>query len=299
MRTWHGLVVLLLAAAWTAGCTQRNFTAQARYEKGLVIVLSGAGDMMGEVNSIRNGLNAGHVDWALEHFAWSQGGVIHDQTGMDENRRMAARLARRIEGYEAQYPGRPVYLVGVSAGTGILVWCLEDMREGTTVTGAVLLSSSLQSHYDLGPALEHIKTYMYVFRNSPADVVLAAGVMATGSVDRSGLLAGGLYGFSPPDKAPDSTVLAYREKLVEIRWGPGDVLLGNPGDHLGPTRSAFVHYRVAPAVLGRMPGAKAASTKTVAAPTTPATPTTRATAASKTRDDTPPPPKRYLWEAYE
>jgi hypothetical protein len=174
------------------------------------------------------------------------------------------------------------------------------MREGTFVNGAVLLSSSLQSHFDLGPALAHIRDRMYVFRNSPADMILAAGVMATGSVDRGGLLAGGLYGFSPPDKASETTALLYKEKLTEISWGPGDVFLGNPGDHLGPTRSTFVHYRVAPLVLGKKPGDKAsnmASAKTVSAPTTSAT--TPATAASKPRDNTPPPPKRYLWEAYE
>ena len=297
MRIRHALALMLLAAALAAGCGQRNYTAQARYEKGLVIVLSGAGDMMGEVTSIQNGLNAGRVDWALEHFAWSQGGVFNDQTGVDQNHRMATRLARRIEGYEAQYPGRPVYVVGVSAGTGILVWCLEDMREGTYVNGAVLLSSSLQSRYDLGPALMHVKDHMYVFRNSPADVVLAAGVMATGSVDRQGLLAGGLYGFSPPGKASEGTVQLYKEKLVEISWGPGDVFLGNPGDHLGPTRSAFVHYRVAPLVLGKMPPGK--SSNVAAAKTAPAATTTTPSAAAKPRDDTPPPPKRYLWEAYE
>jgi pimeloyl-ACP methyl ester carboxylesterase len=294
MSIRYALALVLLTAAWAAGCGQRNYTAQARYEKGLVIVLSGAGDMMGEVTSIQSGLNAGHVDWALEHFSWSQGGVFHDQTGVDQNRRMASRLARRIEGYEAQYPARPVYLVGVSAGTGILVWCLEDLQEGAHVTGAVLLSSSLQSHYDLGPALMHIKDRMYVFRNSPADMVLAAGVMATGSVDRGGLLAGGLYGFTAPGKPTEPTALLYKEKLVEISWGPGDVFLGNPGDHLGPTRSAFVHYRVAPLVLGKGPAGKASNVATAPPP-----PTSPATAASKRRDDTPPPPKRYLWEAYE
>lgn len=114
---------------------------------------------------------------------------------------MAQRLARRIEAYERQYPGRPVHLVGVSAGTGIAMWTLEAMAPEAMVTGAVLISSSLQAQYDLTRAMSHIRGKLYSFY-SPMDVILSAGVTITGTVDRSGNVAGGLFGFGAPPRGP-------------------------------------------------------------------------------------------------
>lgn len=258
MRILPGSLVLAAAlAASGVGCTPANYTAPERYERGLVVVMSGAGDIMGEVNSIRGGLDAGGVKHALEEFRWSRGEVLTDQTGVEHNRRMAQRLARRIEAYERQYPGRPVHLVGVSAGTGIAMWTLEAMAPEAMVTGAVLISSSLQAQYDLTRAMSHIRGKLYSFY-SPMDVILSAGVTITGTVDRSGNVAGGLFGFSAPEGATEATRRLYKDRLVQTGWGPGDVLLGHVGDHLGATRSGFVRERIAPLILGRKPAAKPA-----------------------------------------
>jgi len=256
----------VLAVALGTGCHRVNYTAPERYERGLVVVLSGAGDIMGEVDSIRSGLDSGGVKQALETFRWSQGEVLTDQTALEHNRRMAQRLARRLEAYERQYPGRPVRLIGVSAGTGIAVFAIENLRAPAHVTDAILLSSSLQAHYNLASALQHVRQKLYVFTNSAADVVLSAGVGITGTVDRSGNAAGGLFGFTPPENAAAVAKQLYKDKLVHIAWRPGDILLGNPGDHLGPTRSAFVRDRIAPIVLGRPPEEASASCTPSAAP---------------------------------
>jgi hypothetical protein len=168
-------------------------------------------------------------------------------------------------------------VIGVSAGTGVAAFALEALKEGAQVTRTVLLSSSLQSRYDLSPALAHVRDRLYVFTNSAADVVLSAGVMAAGTVDRGGMAAGGLFGFSPPEGASEAVQQMYKDKLIQISWGPGDILLTNPGDHLGPTRSTFVRERVAPLVLGLAPGEKPA----------------KAPAKSvKKKPKTPPPTKR-------
>lgn len=75
MRILPGSLVLAAAlAASGVGCTPANYTAPERYERGLVVVMSGAGDIMGEVNSIRGGLDAGGVKHALEEFRWSRRG---------------------------------------------------------------------------------------------------------------------------------------------------------------------------------------------------------------------------------
>jgi len=265
MRIAANLLALAALAAAAAGCARTNYTSPARYEQGLVVVLGGAGGgMMGEDSRVRGSLAAAGVNRAIEIFEWSQGDLIDDQVDVNANRRKADQLARRVEAYEVQYPGRPVHLVGVSAGTGLAIWALEDLSAGARVTGTVLLASSLGARYDLAPALDKVDDAIYSF-NSIADTVLSIGVTMTGSVDRNGSVAGGLVGFSPPDGSPEYVRKLYKEKLVQIPWWPGDVVLGNLGDHLGSTNPLFIRARVSPIVLGRRGAIREAPPETAVA----------------------------------
>ena len=240
----------MLVAALAAGCGQVNYTSPERYERGLVVCLSGAGGMMGECDRIRDGLASGGVDRAIETFDWSRGDVLSDQTSADANRRIAGTLARRLESYMTEHPGCPVHLVGISAGTGLVIWALEDLQQGFQAEGAVLMASSLDTKYNLGPALAKVRDHIYCF-GSPIDPVLSMGVTVAGTVDRGGGLAGGLVGFSPPDGASDADREAYKQKLSLITWWPGDWVLGNTGTHLGSTSPTFVRVRIAPLVMGK------------------------------------------------
>jgi pimeloyl-ACP methyl ester carboxylesterase len=247
------LAAVLLAVAQATGCGQANYyTSPQRYEQGLVVCLSGAGGMMGECERIREGLASGGVDRAIEIFDWSRGDVLSDQASVEGNRRIAADLARHVECYLANHPGKPVHLVGISAGTGIVVWALEELQEGLQVEGAVILASSLDTKYDLAKALARVRDHLWSF-NSLADTVLSLGVTWAGTVDRKGGIAGGLVGFSPPDGTPDDAKALYRDRLVQVTWWPGDMVLGHMGDHLGATNPTFVRVRIAPLVLGKEP----------------------------------------------
>ena len=52
------------------------------------------------------------------------------------------QLAGRIEAYLSEHPGRPVYVIGMSAGTGVVVWALEDCFRSawTTEAGSPLVA---------------------------------------------------------------------------------------------------------------------------------------------------------------
>jgi hypothetical protein len=245
------LVTLAALAAAGAGCAHTNYTSPARYEQGLVVVLGGAGGgMMGEDKRVQGALASAGVNRAIEIYAWSQGDVLDDQTDVRRNRQEADHLSHRLELYMAQHPGKPVHVVGISAGTGIAVWAIEGLAPGTKITGAVLMASSLDAKYDLTTALGNVTDAIYSF-SSVADAVLGLGVTMTGTVDRGGAIAGGLGGFSPPKGAPPDELRLYKEKLVQIPWWPGDVVLGHPGDHLGSTNPLYVKAKIAPLVLGR------------------------------------------------
>jgi len=45
--------------------------------------------------------------------------------------------------------------------------------------------------------------------------------------------------------------MLYKEKLVQINWWPGDMVLGHLGDHLGAANPTFVRVRIAPLILGK------------------------------------------------
>ncbi|MBL7141303.1 MAG: hypothetical protein ISS74_10390 [Planctomycetes bacterium] len=247
-------LLAVAGAVAIAGCNGRATynNGTDRYDRGLVVCLSGAGGMMGETDRIRDGLQQAGVDRAIEIFPWSRGSVFTDQTGVEANRKKARELARRLEGYMRSHPGRPVHVIGVSAGTGLVVWALEDLDPAFQATAGILISSSLNTQYDLSRALANTTDGIYSFK-SVADTVLSLGVTWAGTVDRNGGLAGGLVGFGAPSGASEETKRLYQEKLHEIPWWPGDVVYGHVGDHLGATNPAYVKAKVAPIVLGKEP----------------------------------------------
>ena len=209
MGTTRWIPILVVCAAAAGGCGHAvqtnvehfvNLTDGAGYDRGLVVCLSGAGGMTGEVDRVRQGLVDGGMTGAIETFEWSSGWVLGDQTDLAANKEKARRLARRIEKYRQEYPKRPVHLIGVSAGTGLIVWALEDLGPDYRVDNVFLIASSLSSQYDLGAALKNVNGRLYSCY-STADSVLAVLVPVTGTVDRNGGDSGGLHGFRPPVNA--------------------------------------------------------------------------------------------------
>ena len=248
MRTPYWLCLLLVSIAM-ASCQPKDYTTAARYEQGLVVCLGGAGGMASEVDRIRKGLYKGGVEYALEDFHWSRRDVLNDQMDLQENRRRASQLARRIEAYHRDYPDRPVYLIGASAGTGIIVWALEDLQPGHFVQGAFLIASSLDSRYDLTGAFERITGQMYIFY-CLTDPMMSLGTTLVGTMDRRHALGGGLNGFSPPDNADQYTKELYKSTLTQRGWQPTDIFQGHIGGHLGASNPAFVRKHIAPLIRG-------------------------------------------------
>jgi hypothetical protein len=255
----RGLLVLGVCAAVAGGCGRVyqtdadrfvNLTDGTGYDRGLVVCLSGAGGMTGEIDRFREGLVAGGVRCAIESFEWSTGWLLVDQSDLDANRRKAVMLARRIEAYRSDHPGCPVHLIGVSAGTGLIVWALEALGPGQSVDNAFLIASSLSDRYDLRAALGHVAGRLYS-HYSAADLVLALGVPLAGTVDRRGGASGGLVGFKPPGEAG----LLYQAKLMQVAWESKDAAYGHLGDHLGGTQPGYICQYVAAKAWARDPEA--------------------------------------------
>ncbi|MBN2582780.1 MAG: hypothetical protein JXL80_06895 [Planctomycetes bacterium] len=244
------IIVALLACVAATGCAEPSYTAAERYSNGLVLVFHGAGGITTAPAQIRRGLGEGDVDHAIELVDWSAGhNVLEDQTNVNRNREIARQSSERITRYVAEHPGKPVHLVGISAGTGIAVFAVEQLPSGVQADGLVLMASSLTSDYDLTRAMGKLRNEITNF-SSVADVgILGVGVGLAGTVDRGSGLAAGLYGFSVPKDASSQVRAQYKEKLVEVPWNPGYVVFGHVGDHLGAANPAFVKRFVAPIML--------------------------------------------------
>ncbi len=241
--------MMLATGLAPAGCAPADYTAAERYDRGLVVVLDGAGGITRSPDDIKRGLYEAGVTHAMETFNWSEHDILQDQTDLERNRRKAAELADRLARYVAAHPDCPVHLIGISAGTGIVIFAAEALPDGCRVDGICLLASSLNAGYDLSPAMRHVRNEITNFTSALDIAVLAVGVTVTGTVDRSREVSAGLYGFHLPGDASHETRLLYERKLIEVPWHPGYVIHGHMGHHLGASSSAFVRQKMGPIVL--------------------------------------------------
>ena len=156
----------------------------------------------------------------MKVVSWGHGfGRWHADLTNAANRDLRAARDRRDGPCvpRASCPGAPVFLVGKSGGTGLVVRALERLPEDT-VEWAVLLSPALSPTYDLAPALRAVRREMVVFW-SPLDViVLGLGTRIFGTIDRIKTVSAGLVGLPRAAGGRRRTEQASYRKLRQVRW---------------------------------------------------------------------------------
>jgi pimeloyl-ACP methyl ester carboxylesterase len=215
-------------------------------ESGLVLVADGVGglDLCGtglQHMVARAGL--GHVvkvcPWGHGFGRW-----YRDLTNVENHAARSAALADEVRAFRERSPGRPVFLVGKSGGTGMVVRTLERLPEESVET-AVLLAPAISPSYDLTRALRAVRRELVVFW-SPLDViVLGAGTGIFGTIDRVRGVSAGMVGFRVPEGLDDEGRAQYA-KLRQVRWHPGMAKTFNLGGHVGPDNPAFLRKYVVP-----------------------------------------------------
>jgi pimeloyl-ACP methyl ester carboxylesterase len=242
---------LLLLSALVVGCGQSNraFLTRDRLDRGLVIILPGIEGESPRNQEIRRGLDQAGLYCAMPIYHWGRpipiAGLLINQVDVVGNRLAAKELARVIVNYQNSRPGRPVFLVGHSAGGGIAVFTAEALPVGYRLDALVLLSASISAGYDLSKALAKTRRGIVNFF-SPADVgMLVVGTTLAGNMDGARGSGAGAYGFDLPG-ANDSParLLAYRRLWQFGLEGPTNG--GFMKAHASTTRSAFVAKYVAP-----------------------------------------------------
>jgi len=254
-----GLLCLLPALWGVVGCVS-GFGPAA--ENGIVFYAPGAGNIDFGDRGLREGLERagyrGQVATVMWTFSFNP---AFDQVVRGNALLGAKQLARKIEQYIDEYPGRPVHLVGLSAGTGVVVWALEDLKSGYAVDNVVLLASSLSHDYDMSKALRHVRGKVYNYY-SPNDAVLTVLMIPFGTIDgKLGADAAGAVGLN---------VRRRDARIVNIGWRPEFRRYNNYGAHQDGTQPRFVQAFVARHLLSDA-GAPQADDARVASqlPTTP------------------------------
>lgn len=215
--------------------------------------VGGAG-MFGNIGSldVPKGLRQGGFKGATEVFAWQSkiGLTLRDHLDRSRNQAQALRLARKIEEYLDRFPGNPVNVIALSAGTGITTWALEQLREGYTVNVVVFFGSSLSRNYDLSSALKHINGELYNFY-SRKDQVLRNLVPLTGTIDRRylGKAVAGLRGFVIPRGTDQESRELYRARARNMPWVRAYRRYHYRGGHTDGTRRSFIRHIVTPLLL--------------------------------------------------
>ncbi|WZO98401.1 hypothetical protein EP7_005462 [Isosphaeraceae bacterium EP7] len=180
---------------------------------------------------------------------WGHGlGRWHsDLTDIVNHRAQAEVLAGQVRAFRALHPGSPVYLVGKSGGTGVVVRALEMLPE-SSVERVILLAPALSPGYDLTAALGAVVREVVVFW-SPLDVfVLGLGTRLFGTFDGPRGVSAGLVGFRRP-KGLNELGIARYGKLRQVRWTPSMARTGYLGGHVGPDSPAFLRRYVVPLLL--------------------------------------------------
>ncbi len=199
------IVMVAMTVTVMAGCDKvdlnTRYTSTDRLDRGLVVILPGIEGESGSNRDIRRGLDDAGVPYALAIYRWGFPipgiGMWVNQTNTAANREAAEELAGRLINYQTQYPDRPIFFIGHSAGGGVSVFTLEALgRAGAKpVEGAFLLSSSISANYPLDAALRMTRRGIVNVHN-PEDELLQSGTATFGNVDGGNGPSAGRVGFS-------------------------------------------------------------------------------------------------------
>jgi hypothetical protein len=214
--------------------------------RGVVFIAEGVGGFEVMATAARWSLPRAGVPHEVRAFGWSHGfgQILHDLQDIRHLLRKAEELAMEVSKIKTEDPDRPVYFVGKSGGTGLVLLAAERLPP-RTLERIILLSSALSPTYDLRPALRATKGEIVSFYSSHDRLVLGWGTTQFGSIDRVYGPSAGLRGFKVADDSPEEDRLLYR-RLVQIDWRPSMLLEGHPGTHYGTSLPAFLGREVAP-----------------------------------------------------
>jgi pimeloyl-ACP methyl ester carboxylesterase len=208
------------------------------------VVADGAGGGPGASRALAAAVREASAPLYVQQFAWTHGAGhgIRDMTDVAHARAQGRLLAEEVARQRSARPDLPVYLVGYSAGTHVVLeaarWLGPD-----SVERIVLLAPAVSADYDLCPALRAARQGVDVFTSERDRFYLGLGTRVVETADgKRGVPAAGRVGFDPPATA-DACLAA---RLRQYPWSAEVAATGNRGEHSGSLQPTYLRAFVLP-----------------------------------------------------
>jgi pimeloyl-ACP methyl ester carboxylesterase len=239
----------VLLAALCAGqliAQERSSPANPSATGGVVFVVAGIGGIELLYDNARSVLPRSGTSYDLREFSWQhgKGRLLRDLQDTKHIDQKAVELAEQIRQAKQHDPDRPVYLIGHSAGAGLVLEAARQLPP-LTVERIILLSAAVSPTYDLRPALHATRREIISYYSSNDTLVLGLGTMGFGTVDRVHCPAAGMSGFEVPENPSKEDQRLY-DRLVQVPWKPEMLLQFDSGGHNSTVTPTFLSRHVVP-----------------------------------------------------
>jgi pimeloyl-ACP methyl ester carboxylesterase len=213
---------------------------------GIVIVVGGVGGIDFVTFAAQWALPRAGVRHEIREFIWThgKGHLFKDLQDTRNSLQKSNELAGEIRRLKAADPDRPLFLIGKSGGSGLVLAAAEQLPE-QSIERIILLSAAVSTTYDLRPALRATKHEIVSFYSPFDRLILDWGTRNFGTIDRYYGPSAGMRGFKVPRNLSAPEERLY-DRLVQLPWNPRMILEGNTGGHIGTSMPAFMAKEVAP-----------------------------------------------------
>lgn len=225
--------------------------------RGIVLVADGAGGYPDASSAVASAVRESGAPLYVRCFEWTHetGVGLSDLTDVAHARAQARCLAEHVCQYRTTNPQLPIYVLGYSAGTHVV---LEATRwlEPNSLERVVLLAPAVSADYDLRQALAVARQGVDVFTSTRDRFYLGLGTRVVGTADgKRGVPPAGRVGFDMPPMTGADMCLAQR--LRQHPWEPSVGWSGNKGNHSGSLQPAYLRAYVLPLLTGPVAGTSA------------------------------------------
>ncbi len=226
MKTAVHILIGCLVASVATGCSN------PREQFGRTWYLDGAGNWGFGAMDVPVGLEQAGYRGFVSNHRWS----LTFNPALDQTLRFLAKgqgasLGNQITDYLERHPGAEANLIALSAGTGVAMWAIENVKPPHKVNNYVMVGSSISSRYDVRKALKNMKGNIVVYYSS-RDPVLQGPVRALGTIDGTFDDSAGLVGLRGAGTKGG--------RIKNIPWNAKFVRLGWTGGHADCVNKRFV-----------------------------------------------------------
>jgi alpha-beta hydrolase superfamily lysophospholipase len=186
------------------------------------------------------------VPHEVREFRWTHatGRLLRDLQDTRHLLEKAEELAGRVRMLKATDPDQPIFLVGHSGGTGLVLAAAERLPPAT-VERIILLSAAVAPTYDLRRALGATRGEIVSFHSEVDWFWLGWGTSHFGTVDRYYVSAAGRTGFVVPADLDEADRQLYA-RLLQVAWKAEMVFQNFGGSHASTVMPGFLTRHVVP-----------------------------------------------------